>query len=246
MSRKYHRRPSRALERKLLLVLTIAGGILQAGDPFSLRLSGVTEAWFPNSTVVRMPASKCSKLEVRFTDPSLYEVTIDQLVLEFDGVYPKPNRSTTVGSFILTVQTREPKGLLTKEEHHVKASAAGKHPRQAEWTITQWEKSYIEAITVGPKSAPISVRIDQPAGGVVLADTNSGRVRFVGELSGSIDTRLTIAGEEVKRLAKMPGFHFDQQINIPHDSPEVIVVASDEAAGDSTILALKTLTREGR
>jgi hypothetical protein len=216
--------------------------VLCGAEPFTLKLPDLSGVWFESGAVIQVPPGKCAQLQVRLAAPLSHETGIDQLSLTLDGAYPRFSRATGAEGHILTIATREPLGLLTGSEHHIELSSNGPNPLRAEWTILKWDKPYIEATMVSPHGVPVGIRIDQPAGGIVLP--SAAGARFAGEVSGSLDSRLTIAGHSVKRLPNQPGFHFDQQIELPAEAKEIVILATDDH--DSTALVLPVLSPGGR
>jgi hypothetical protein len=230
---------------RLILCAAAAWSAIQAADPFSLKLPDLSAAWIPAGAVIRIPDGKCAELQVRLAKPWSQEIGVDQLDLEIDGAYPRYTRGTGFEGHILSVRTREPLGLLAGDRHIVYVETTGEKPLRAEWSIQKWDKPFIEATVVGRDGMPVGIRIERPAGGVVLSDRGASTVRFVGEVSAGLGARLTIAGQDAKRAAGLPGFHFDQQIDVPTDAREVVVVAVDETPGDSTMLILPVLSPAG-
>jgi hypothetical protein len=224
--------------RRGLLLFPLISGILFAAEPFHLRFPDLSQGWYPSGSVVRVPAKKAAQLEVRLDNEAASQVRMESLALALDGQYPKFVRARNSEGYLLAVTTREPLGLLVNEEHLIEASASG--PYKGEWTILRWNKSYVQSTLVGPQNYAIGIRIDQPPGGVVLAGGHSALVRLSGEILGGCDCRLTIAGQEVQRLAAKPGFQFDAQVPVAPGQREIAVRANDET-GAMTVLYLPVL-----
>ncbi|HZI58943.1 MAG TPA: hypothetical protein VFF39_19320 [Verrucomicrobiae bacterium] len=231
--------------RRGLLLLPFLSGILFAAEPFQLRIPDLSQAWFPSNAVVRVPGNKATRLEVRLNKEAASEVQMETLTLAMDGQYPRFIRASNSEGYVLTVTTKEPLGLLVNEEQRVEASARGRHVYQGDWTILRWDKPYVQSTLVGPLNNPISIRIAQPPGGIVLAGGPSALVRFSGEIPGNCDYRLTIAGQDVRRQAGKPGFHFDAQVPVEPEMQEVAVSAKDET-GAMTVLYLRVLRQSGQ
>jgi hypothetical protein len=229
------------LNRSLLL-LGLSVSVLLASEPFSLKLTDLSDAWFVGGGMIQVPKDKCARIEVRLGKPWANEIGAEDLVADLDAdARPRPDRMTGGDGHLLILKTRETLGLLTKPEHHLEVSANGKNPPRAEWTIVRWDKAYIQATVVGSQGVPLDIRLSQPPGGVVMGRTKDANVRFAGEVVGSLDARLTINGQEVKRLAAKSGFQFDQQIPIAADAKEIAVIANDGSAGDSTTMMLRVI-----
>jgi hypothetical protein len=232
--------------RRGLLLLPLVSGILLAAEPFHLRFPDLSQGWYPSGAVVRVPENKAMRLEVRLDKDkeATSQVQMETLSLTLDGQYPKYVRARNSEGYLLTVTTREPLGLLVREEHRIEASATGQHPYKGEWTVLRWDKDYVQSTLAGPRNNVISIRIDQPPGGLVLAGGHSPLVRFIGEILGNCDCRLTIAGQEVRRKAGEPGFHFDAQVPVAPEMREILVSANDET-GARTELYLPVLRPSG-
>ncbi len=224
--------------------LAVSALTLQGAEPFAVKLADLSGTWFESGAVIHVPPAKCATLQVRLATPWSREIGVDQLTLSWDGTYPHPARGTSVEGHILTMTTREPLGLLTGAEHHLETTAIGRTPLRSEWTILRWEKSYIEATAVHGQGVPVEVRLDQPPGGVILAEAGS-VVRFTGEISGTLDAKLSIAGQTVRPLPNRPGFHFDQPLEVAAGTKEIVIVATD-VGETSTTLVLPLLSRGGR
>lgn len=217
-----------------LCLIVLAGGVLFAGEPFQLKLSDLSDAWFDSGAIVRVPKDRCAQMQIKLGAPWSQQTAVESLEWTLDGQFFRATRSTGSDGHLLTIRTREPLGLLTGDEHHLVVSATSGPSLRGEWTILRWEKAYIQASGVGKQGIPIGVRIDQPPGGVIL---RPGNVRFRGELMGGDGARLLIQAQEVHRLAGKPGFQFDEQIAVAADAKEVIALAAEEGAG-STVLVL--------
>lgn len=191
-----------------------------------------------------MPLNKATRLEVCLDKEAASKLQMETLVLTLDGQYPKFIRASNSKGYLLIVTTREPLGLLVHEEHRIEASTTGEHPYQGEWTILRWDKDYVQSTLVGPQNNVISIRIDQPSGGLVLPDAHSAQARFSGEILGNCDCRLTIAGQEVRRQAAKPGFQFDAQMPVAPEMREIEMRATDET-GAMTVLYLPVLRPSG-
>src|SRR5262249_29873572 len=161
--------------------------------PFYLRLPDLSQGWYPSGSVVRVPEDKAARLEVRLDQGAAVQVQIENLTLTLNGQYPKFTRARNPdGEYLLAVTTRAHTGLLVNEEDRIEATASGEHPYQGEWTILRWDKAYVQSTLVGPDNNAISIRIDQPPGGVVLVALRTGLARVSGEILGNCDCRLTI------------------------------------------------------
>lgn len=236
-----------AFNRRGLLLLPLISGILFAAEPFHLRFPDLSQGWCPSGAVVRVPQNKATRLEVRLDKEAASQVPMETLTLTMDRQYPKFVRASNSEGYLLTVTTREPLGLLVNEEHLIEVSATSQrqyHQYKGEWTILRWDKAYVQSTLVGPQNNAISIRIDQPPGGLVLAGEGAGFVRISGEILGNCDCRLTIGGQAVRRQAAKPGFQFDAQATVAPEMREVEVRANDET-GSMTVLYLPVLRPSG-
>jgi len=181
----------------------------------------------------------CQQLQVKLEKPLASGLRVDAIQLSIDDRYPRFSRLTGDEGFILLAQTREPLGLIPKEEHHIAASLEGSDAMHTDWRIERWKCEYIQAQAVGEGGgSPIDIALEAPLGGVVVAGRSDSRVRLRGELrGGGIDAKLKVNGEAIRRLASQAGYHFDQEISVPAGTREVVLTASDQA-GDQTVLAL--------
>jgi hypothetical protein len=214
---------------------------LLAAEPFWLQLTSLSEAWMPGGAVIQVPSgSSCRQLEVKLDKTWSSRARVDALALQIDGAYPRFSRLSAQDGFILNAQTREPLGLIPKNEHHIEASLELGSPVRAEWTIERWKNEYIQAQAVGVGGTAIDISLEQPLGGVVMSRGES-KVRLRGELrGGGLDAKLKVNGETVHRLAQSAGYHFDQEILVTAGAHEVILLAADQL-GDQTIVVLPVL-----
>jgi hypothetical protein len=226
----------------LPVLIVLSAQPLRAAEPFRLQLTSLSEAWLPGSSVIQVPAgSSCRQLQVKLDKTWSNRSRVDALELYIDGVYPRFSRLAGEDGFILNTQTREPLGLLPKEEHRIEASVEADAPLRAKWTIARWKNEYIEAKTVGGGGSAIDISLEQPIGGVVVGGHGALTVRLRGELrGGGIDAKLKVNGEAIRRLPAAAGYHFDQEVAVAANARELILTADDQA-GDQTILALPIL-----
>ena len=224
----------------LFAVIGLNAQPLRAAEPFWLQLTSVSAAWLPGGAVVQVPAgSNCQKLQVKLEKAFAGGLRVDALQLAIDDRYPRFSRLTGDEGFILLAQTREPLGLIPKEEHHIAASLEGSDAMHTDWRIERWKREYVQAQAVGAEGgSPIDISLEQPLGGVVVGGRSDSKVRLRGELrGGGLDAKLKVNGETIHRRADQAGYHFDQEIPVPAGAREVVLVASDQA-GDQTVLAL--------
>jgi hypothetical protein len=230
------------LLRFLPVLIVLSAQPLTAAEPFRLQLTSLSEAWFPGSSVIQVPAgSSCRQLQVKLDKISSGRSRVDALELYIDGVYPRFSRLSGEDGFVLNAQTREPLGLIPKEEHRIEASVEGGSAVRTEWTIDRWQREYIEAKTVGAGGSAIDISLELPIGGVVVGGRSESKVRLRGEVrGGGIDSKLKVNGEIIRRLPAAAGYQFDQEVPVAAGAHELLLTADDQA-GDQTILALPIL-----
>ena len=226
----------------LPVLIFLSAQPLRAAEPFRLQLTSLSEAWLPGGSVIQVPAgSSCRQLQVKLDRTWSSRSRVDALELYIDGVYPRFSRLSGEDGFVLNAQTREPLGLIPKDEHRIEASIEGGSAVRTEWTIDRWKREYIEAKTAGAGGSAIDISLEQPIGGVVVGGRGESKVRLRGELrGGGMDAKLKVNGEAIRRLPAAAGYHFDQEVPVAAGARELILTADDQS-GDQTVLALPIL-----
>jgi hypothetical protein len=218
---------------------------LFALEPFSIRIPEFSAQWFPAGATVRVPSEKYKEIQVRLRMPEAKYLDSNAIKFWLDERSLMSLRETSGEGHIVTAKTRDSMGLFTHPEHRIKASTDGRNPYEGQWTISLWDKTYIEAVTTGKDGTPIAIRLDPPNHATLALPGKGGTVRLKGELTGAFDSKLTADGKSIIRIANRPGFRFDESVVISADAKEFVLRAED-GAGDITILVLKVFQESGQ
>ena len=226
--------------RFLAASLMAASGL--SSQPFSLKLSGLSDYWIPSGAVVQVPADVLTELRVRLGMPHAKNFETSDLKLDVDGTYPRTTKRLTGGDgHILVVTTREPTGLLSgPEDHKIEVETSGGEALHGQWTITHWRHGYVQATAAGQDGTPIQINLEQPKGVVLLPSEPGAEVRFRGEMTGGVDARLFAGETELTRLPGRAGFQFDRKIAISPATREFILRGEDKS-GDVTVIMLSVV-----
>ncbi len=225
---------ARILSGWLLPVLLWADG--GGPEPFQIQFPELGDVWLPSGSVIRVPTDPIRGFMVKLRAPDSREFAVEQLEMSLDGNYIRFARLTGQDGHFLKADTREPRGLFADQPHKVTVDAEGRIKLKGWWTITHWDRPYLESVAAGREGAPVEVTVAKPVGGLVQR-IGLTKVRVAGKIDGSSGVRLTIDGLVTSRLPGRPGFEFDTEVPVGAGAKPIVLRAVD-GAGAETVLIL--------